>query len=183
MSEKAPQSPEQDPQPSEVPRPRHENPVLRVEKESRPDTNKSVENLRRTVEKEASPREAIKKHHKLEHDDTETKLHAPNSALKKHVLDQTLREVRRKLPKRQRQFSKFIHTPSVEQISQAASKTIARPSGLLAGGLFSLLGSVGLLVVSHYYGYSYNFLVVLACFGGGFLVGIVFEMLIRVFKR
>ena len=100
-----------------------------------------------------------------------------------HALDKTLHSVRRKLPKPQQQFSKFIHAPAIEQLSEAASATIARPSGLLVGGAFSLLSSFGLLVVCYHYGYTYNFLVAMTFFAGGFAVGVVVEAIARLFRR
>src|ERR1035438_8853730 len=53
-----------------------------------------------------------------------------NNALKAQTLNLTLQKTRQQLSKPQKAFSKVIHQPQVDAISEATSKTIARPMGL-----------------------------------------------------
>lgn len=180
MSEKLASPHEQEPRQAAA----HERPAREIAHEKVPESanGKSVEKIRRSVEQHSVPSETIQKQH-LDNDKPAAHVPTANRHVKKHALDQTLRQVRRQLPRRERQLSKFIHNSAVEQISTAASETIARPSGLLVGGLFSLLSSLGLLIICYRYGYSYNFLIAIAFFGGGFIAGIVLEAIVRAVRR
>ena len=82
-----------------------------------------------------------------------------------------------------RAFSKAIHQPVVEKISDLAAPTIARPSGILGGGIFALLGSGILLYITKHYGYRYNYLVFIVLFIGGFIAGMIVELIIRAALR
>lgn len=95
----------------------------------------------------------------------------------------TLKQAQNTLSAPERQFSKIIHNSKVETISDAAGGTIARPSGLLWGGIFSLIGSVGVLLVCRYYGYEYNYLIGMASFAGGYFMGFLLEGLAKAMQR
>jgi hypothetical protein len=98
-------------------------------------------------------------------------------ATKKAAYKKTLKHVQRQLPKREKAFSKVIHQPAVEKVSNVGAKTVARPSGLLAGGVCALLGSSIILYMAKHYGFRYNFFVFLLFLVGGFFVGLLIEML------
>lgn len=102
---------------------------------------------------------------------------------KQTAYKQTMSSVRRHLPKSERRFSKVIHQPAVQAISEFSSKTVARPSGFLAGGLAALVGSSLLLWTARHYGFTYNFTTFAVLFVAGYLVGVLAELLIRTFKR
>jgi pyruvate dehydrogenase complex dehydrogenase (E1) component len=141
----------------------------------------SLEVLQEKVEKAAKSREqtAI--------DQAENK--ASESAvpigknLKDNAYKQSLRSAQRQMKPAQRRFSKFIHKRGVEAVSNVSSATVARPSGLLVGGLFSVISSLVILYICRHYGYEYNFFVGLASFAGGFLLGVFVEGVYRLFKR
>jgi hypothetical protein len=136
----------------------------------------SIDEILKKIEKEAPTTETLLVEVvKEEKEAGEDELIPVNNSLKNHALHQSLRKVQSKLPAPERAFSKVIHQPIVEQISDVTSETIARPSGLLAGGLFSVMASVGVLIVCRYYGYEYNFLIGLMAFVGGFVCGISLE--------
>ena len=46
-----------------------------------------------------------------------------------------------------------------------------------------MIGSLGVLYVCKHYGYEYNFMIGMACFVGGFFLGLIFELLYRMFRR
>lgn len=95
--------------------------------------------------------------------------------VKQQTYKKTLQHVQRQLPKTQRAFSKFIHRPVVEAVSEASAKTVARPSGLLGGGICALLGSAALVWMSRHYGFYYNFFVFIALVAAGFALGVLLE--------
>lgn len=100
-----------------------------------------------------------------------------------HTASQTLNQAQRRLKPLEQKFSHVIHNPAVDTASNIAGGTVARPSGLLWGGIFSLIGSIGVIVICRYYGYEYNYLIGLASFAGGFIVGLILEAGLKLVKR
>lgn len=143
-------------------------------------TKDSIDKILKKIEHEAESSDSIRSEATQKESNSDSHSHLPvNSSLKKHARNQTLRKVQRKLPASQRSFSKVIHQPAVEQLSDVAGATIARPSGVLAGGFFSLVISVLALGICRYYGYEYNFSIGLMAFAGGFVLGLFIELLLR----
>lgn len=105
------------------------------------------------------------------------------SQFRKQGLKQSLAKIQKELPRHQKVFSKFIHNSKVDKISEATGATVARPSGILAAGTFSLIASVGVMTICRYFGYEYNYLIGLVSLAGGFIIGLILEGLVRVFKR
>lgn len=101
-----------------------------------------------------------------------------HASLKATAYIRTLTKIQHKLPKPARTFSKLVHNPALEKISNVSAQTIARPSGLLGGSIVAFLGSTTLLYLSKYYGYRYNYTVFFVCFIGGFLIGAMLELLL-----
>lgn len=101
-----------------------------------------------------------------------------NRELKSITLQRELQAIRRKLPAPERVLSRVIHQPIVRVISEAAGKTVSRPSGLLGGGLVALLGTTSYLYFAKHMGFKYNYFVFLALFAGGFVVGLVLELVV-----
>lgn len=102
-----------------------------------------------------------------------------NQELKAITLNRELRNIQRKLPAPQRTFSKLIHQPVVRTLSTIADKTVSRPSGLLGGGIVAFLGTSGYFYLTKSAGFSYNYFVFVALFVGGFIVGLVLELLVH----
>ncbi len=102
-----------------------------------------------------------------------------NRELKDITLKRELNNVRRKLPARKRALSKVIHQPKVRAVSEAAGKTVSRPSGLLGGGLVAFLGTSSYLYLARHMGFEYNSFVFLALFAGGFIFGLLLELLVH----
>lgn len=103
--------------------------------------------------------------------------------LKQQTLQRTLRRIRKQLSAPDRAFSKVIHQPVVDSISQITGKTIARPSGLLGGSICAFIGSSAFLWMAKYYGFNYNYLMFALLFVAGFAVGMILELLILAFRR
>lgn len=100
-----------------------------------------------------------------------------NRELKKITFKRELRHIQRRESAPDRALSKVIHQPVVRAVSDAASRTVSRPSGLLGGGIVAFLGTSGYLYVAKHYGFEYNYLIFLGLFVGGFALGLIFEVL------
>jgi hypothetical protein len=91
---------------------------------------------------------------------------------------QGLRQIRRQLPARQRALSRVIHQPVIRVISETVGQSISRPSGLLGGGLVAFIGSAGYWYLAKHNGATYNYFIFLVLFGGGFVVGLILELMV-----
>lgn len=146
------------------------------------DKSHEIDDILKKIEHEATSSAEISKKHIEKHsrDNEPAQL---NYRIVSHTFTQTIHRVQNKLPVYQRAFSKLVHSNTVETASEAVGSTIARPSGLLGGGICSVLASLGTLVLCRYYGYEYNFLIGLLAFGGGFALGLILETALRLVKR
>lgn len=99
--------------------------------------------------------------------------------LKAITLRRELNLIRRKLPAPQRALSKVIHQPAVRAVSEGAGRTVSRPSGLLGGGITALLGTSAYLYLANHIGFRYNYGVFLVLFAGGFLLGLIIELAVK----
>lgn len=118
----------------------------------------------------------------------ETKTHQPHhdvasKQVKKLTYQRTLKRTQNRLRLPDRTLSRFIHQPAIEKVSELASKTIARPSGLLGGSILAFLGTLSVLLLSRKYGYEFNYLVFFMMFVGGFAVGALAELTAKAFSR
>lgn len=188
MSEQAPKTPELAKSPEqETPRSeKHEQlkQTPEVGEKTKHEQKDSLEAIRSSIEKEADSSE----HKKHEQAADEKRDEGPTSVrvdrdLKKKAYKKELHRVQSHLPKAQRTFSKLIHTPTIESVSEVGGKTVARPSGLLGGGVAALVGSGALVFASRYYGFSYNYFVFIALLIGGFFVGLLLEIIVRAFIK
>jgi hypothetical protein len=143
---------------------------------------KNLEHIRSKAEQEAASSEKTKTEMAPNKQESDRPLHI-NRELKNMSYARTLKRTRSKLPAPLRPLSAFIHQPVVEAVSEVGAKTIARPSGILAGGITAFIGSTVVLWISRHYGYEYNFLLFALLFIGGFFVGLLIEACFRLFKR
>lgn len=104
-------------------------------------------------------------------------------AVKEASRRRVMKRVQKQLRPDERAFSKFTHNPTVDAVSRAAEKTVARPSGLFTGGLIALIGSSAYLWIARYYGYEYNYLLFLLLFVVGFAIGVVLELFWHAVRR
>lgn len=142
-----------------------------------------IEGIRSAIEAEAeSKHEHTAKKHTEKSRETEQPTFV-NRELKNMAYQRTLRRTQNKLPAPSRALSKFMHQPAVEAVSDVASKTIARPSGLLLGGISAFIGSSVFLWTARYYGYEYNFLLFILFFAGGFFLGLLVELGLHLANR
>lgn len=108
--------------------------------------------------------------------------HATHKQIKNTAYVRTLSKIQEQLPTATRVFSKVIHKPTIEKVSNIGAQTIARPSGILAGGFLALLGSAVVLFMSRKYGFQYNYTLFVALFIGGYFMGLLIELMGRLIR-
>lgn len=103
--------------------------------------------------------------------------------LKKSAFNKTMNQVRHRLPQKEKQFSKVIHTKSIEAVSEVAERTIARPIGILMGSMITFFGSVIIIILARRGGFEIRFSIFALLFIAGYGIGFVFEICILFFKK
>jgi hypothetical protein len=103
--------------------------------------------------------------------------------LKAESYKRTLTHIRSKLSWSEKRLSKHVHRKKTEQLESIAARTVARPWGLLVGGLCAFTGSLFVLILAHRYGFRYNFSIFLILFLGGYLAGSLLEIVGRLIKK
>jgi len=171
----------------------YQTPELSVEQ-----ARKEQERIRERLEQEAS--QAAERHHSRSHEhlrDTVENKAEKSQEIKERfssveqepprdyayespdTLPRALTQARKQLNPYEQQVSKFIHNPAVESVSAVTGATVARPSGLLWGSIFSFLGTSAFYVTSLIFGYQYNAFVAIVAFVGGFTLGLILEFITR----
>ena len=95
---------------------------------------------------------------------------------------QLMGKVRGHLTTSEKLGSKIIHQPVIEKAAELSGKTIARPSGVLLGSIFSFIASISTYFFAKQNGYDMSYGIFLASFVGGFMLGIVVEFSYRAIK-
>jgi flagellar biosynthesis GTPase FlhF len=96
--------------------------------------------------------------------------------VKQAAYDRLIARTRKHLSAPNRWLSDVTHQPAVDALSRASEKTIARPTPLLWGGFFALLGSTILLYMAKRNGYPYNLAVFFVLFVIGFGFGLTIDV-------
>lgn len=108
---------------------------------------------------------------------------ATTKGIKKTTYKKTLKKTQKKLSPPERTLSKVIHNPAVEKTSEIASKTVARPSGILAGGIGAFIGTLIVFYISKRVGFTYNYTLFIIIFVACYFFGILMEFLLQLFTR
>lgn len=141
-------------------------------KEAKNEHAEALEHIRRNIDKQAITAEKT-------HAEEEPKHHQEHVTreLKAIRYNETLRYIKRHLNKNERRLSTVVHAPVIEKVSEVGAKTIARPSGILGGGLFALIGSIFVLYIARRYGFEVPNSLFMVLFVLGFGVGILSELI------
>lgn len=94
---------------------------------------------------------------------------------KKQAFKHTMDEARQQMSGAEKAFSKVIHNPAIDAVSQAAGKTIARPNSILFGSVFALCFVVVIYVAAKYQGYPLSGSESILAFAAGWVFGILFD--------
>ncbi len=109
--------------------------------------------------------------------------HLATKEIRTETLKRSLGRARKHLSAPDKALSKLIHQPVVDGLSKVGEKTIARPKGILSGAIVALAGSSYLLYSAKHYGFKYNYLIVIILFAGGYVIGLLIELLSLAFRR
>lgn len=138
-----------------------------------------IEHAKAAVAAEASSAELTH----LPQDPVDDRPQLVDKAVKLFRMRRNLSHVQSKLKPTEKGFSKLIHQPLVSRVSESAAKTVNRPSGMLGGGIAAFVGSLLYLYLAHRIGFTYNYLLFLLFFAGGFLLGLAFEYAVYGLRR
>lgn len=103
----------------------------------------------------------------------------PNLASAAEVLNKSLGVIRHRLRPSEKRFSKIIHSPIINNVSEIAANTLARPYAILSGGIVAVIGSIYYMYYTHHLGYKYNYFVPILLFAIGLIIGIIVELLYK----
>lgn len=144
--------------------------------------HESLKTSRQDIERHAQSAEDLKR---LDKSSDRNNSHTPHPTreLQAMARDRILRSVRRKLPAPQRVLSSFVHTKPVEAVSAVGEKTIARPYGLLGGGLSAFIGTTLTFYMAKHYGFRYNLFLFFTFFVAGYIIATVLEATVRIVRR
>lgn len=151
--------------------------------EAKKTTPEELDEVRQEAQAEALPAATIQEQQQHGEAEPDTMATLVNKDLKDTKYKRTLQSVRKDLNAPERALSKVVHNPIVDALSAGAEKTIARPSGLLAGSICAFIGSSTFLYIAKHYGYTYNFLLMTMFFVGGFGIGLIAELVSRTVKH
>ncbi|UTX51254.1 hypothetical protein KI440_03565 [Candidatus Saccharibacteria bacterium TM7i] len=88
---------------------------------------------------------------------------------------QHLKQIRTEMPASQRAFSKFIHSPAVEKVSEVAGATIARPNSILAGAIVAFFAVLAVYLIAKHYGYPLSGFETIGAFIAGWIIGALYD--------
>lgn len=144
----------------------------------------NLDKIKTKIEEVATSKQEFNRQRHIEDEKLKPDQHVlVDGQLRNSTLERSLQRIRRDLKPYQRPFSRFIHNSTVDSTSEALSKTIANPNGLLIGGLTSFIASLAVLVLCRYYGYEYNYLIGLVSFPAGFVLGLLGVSVLKLFRK
>jgi len=142
-------------------------------------TAHKIDKLRNTIEQQSTSKAEHTKHteNNINNQESSYHHHYITKKIKAVTYKKTLSETRKNLSKPEKVFSKLIHQPVVESVSEVGAKTIARPSGILSGGVVGFFGSTLLIFFAKDIGFELPSSAFIVLFMAGFIVGIGLELL------
>lgn len=144
--------------------------------ESKHHHQEKLDEIRREIEKNAETANEARAHETKHNDEPEAANTYWNSQEYRDIaFKQLMHKVQKHLSKPEKTVSKILHQPTVERLSEVGSKTVARPSGVLVGSIFSFISSLIVYFISKQYAYDMTYSVFVVSFLGGFMFGIVAE--------
>ena len=167
-------------------------------KEAREQLDKMAEKLKDSAEKERRGERGGEKkeaRHTAEKEAISGKERAPSGSEKKSqsgpvhrshkqmTYKATMRRVESRLPSYQRTFSKVINNDKVDKVSNIASKSVARPSGLLGGGVLAFLALLITTIYANRYGWEVSNSVFMVFVVIGWAIGLMVEAVYKAIRR
>jgi hypothetical protein len=184
MSERFPHNFEQDYKPNKIENSTEQLEAYKYSIENRTKKNEQIEDARSNIEKLAISKEkTVAKPEKYKSQETTPRHQYITKKIKNESYQKTLKIIRKDLAPSQKIMSKFIHQKIIESVSEVGAKTIARPSGIIGGGLLALVGSLLVLVVARKVGFEVPYSLFAVLFIIGFVLGLIVEFTRNIFKK
>lgn len=150
-----------------------------AEKSRIEESDKNIAKIREMAKAEAEATSKVKV--EQTHDTESDSLVGMQSTLKSTAYNRTLAKIQLRLSKPSKSFSKVVHSPIIDNVSNITAQTVARPNGILGGSVMAFVGSCVLLYFSKHYGFRYNYLVAFGLFVVGYLLGSLIEIIVWTF--
>jgi hypothetical protein len=106
-----------------------------------------------------------------------------NREIKNMAYQRLLTRARKQLNPPQKLLSEIMHRQLVEDLSEATGKTVARPSGILGGGIVAFVGTALYYYLTKNYGYTYNYFIFVMLLICGFILGWSLEIILKLKKH
>lgn len=134
------------------------------------------------VAKQEAIKEAIERNNQVEASTHETspaerQINKPSPKVLEANFQKTMQEVRSEMSAPSRTFSKVIHNKTIEKVSDAAGKSVARPNAILSGAVFAFILTLGVYLLAKNFGYPLSGFETIGAFLLGWTLGLVFDFL------
>ena len=139
--------------------------------------DRAAEVIKNRVEKESSPAEKseaeeVKQEKKKQPAKAERLITKED---RKDSFKKTMETVQSQLPKSSRTFSKVIHNPTIEKVSEVTGRTVARPNAILSGSVAAFVLTLAIYTLAKINGYPLSGFETIAAFTIGWLAGMLFD--------
>ncbi len=140
----------------------------------------NIESIQKSIENAAI---SGKEYSTTEKETPQNPSYGLNKELKSTAYRRVIKKTQSQLSTPEKTLSKVIHNPVVEKTSDIAAKTVARPTGILFGGIGAFIGTLVLLYISKRSGFTYNYLVFVLIFVSCYAAGSIVELLVGSARR
>lgn len=147
------------------------------------DHAENLDKIRNQIEKEASTAKELSVAENKQKDEPDgANTYWYSKEYRELAFKQLMGKVRGHLSMSEKLGSKVIHQPVIEKVSEISGKTIARPSGVLMGSIFSFIASILTYYFAKQNGYDMSYGIFITSFVGGFILGVGVEFGYRAIK-
>ena len=108
---------------------------------------------------------------------------APSKKQLEKSFQEQMRTVKSDLDPGSRILSTVFHFAPIEKVSNVVSSTLARPNAMLSGSIAAFISITVIYFVARYYGYRLSGLETVAAFAIGWILGIVYDYFVHLFRR
>ena len=146
--------------------------------------NRAAEVIKNRVEKESSlaekseaeAREQLEKViEKSEAEEVKQEKKKQPAKAERLITKEDRKDSFKKLPKSSRTFSKVIHNPTIEKVSEVTGRTVARPNAILSGSVAAFVLTLAIYTLAKINGYPLSGFETIAAFTIGWLAGMLFD--------
>jgi hypothetical protein len=94
---------------------------------------------------------------------------------RKDSYNATMKQIRSEMRAPSRTFSRVIHNPTIEKVSEVVGNTAARPNAVLAGSVAATFLTLVVFLIAKQYGYRLSGFETIGTFFVGWLLGIIYD--------